>query len=220
MTALVAEISEMKSASHVLDLGCGQGIPVMDIAVHIGCSVVGVDLAECHIENANKSAEFYKKEKKPDLESEFYAASYFDLPEAVTNQTFTHVMMQTSMFYAHHRIDEILSTIFKLLRPGGVLVTTDVLRTGESADLNKFMKMNFMSALLTLDEMKAALLRNGLEYYGGENLDDHFIKSAAKKTEKIVTENIPCPSLPFFKLQESIVKNKEMTFQIVMAKKI
>ena len=220
MTALVAEISQMKSASHVLDLGCGQGIPVMDIAVHIGCSVVGVDLAECHIENANKSADFYKIEKKPDLKSEFYAASYFDLPEAVTNQTFSHVMMQTSMFYAHHRIDEILTNISKVLRPGGVLVTTDFLRVSDTADLTKFKEMNSMPVILSLDEMKAAFVKNGLEYCGGEDLDEHCMKCNAMKAQKIVEENIEGPTVAFFNMREGSVRDKKVSFQIVMAKKM
>ena len=176
MTARVAEISEMNSQSHVLDLGCGRGRPILDIAVSKGCSVVGVDLADGHIAMANESAKLYKKEKKPDLKAEFYAASYFELPAAVTNQKFTHVMMQASMFYAHHRIDEILGIISKVLSPGGVLVTTDFVRACETADLTKFLEMNSMPAILSLDEMKAAMMRNGLNYSGGENLDDHCVK--------------------------------------------
>ena len=222
MTVRVAEISGMNADSHVLDLGCGQGIPALDIAFNIGCSIVGVDLSECQIDMANQSAELYRREKKPDLKSEFYVASYFELPEAVTSQNFTHVMMQTSMFYAHHRMDEILSIISKVLRQGGILVTTDLYKGSESdsPDLSKFLEINFLPALLSLDEMKAALMRNGFEYSGGENLDNHCIKSSADKAEKIVQDNIPCPSLLLFRLKEQLVKNGEMSFQIVMAKKM
>ena len=119
MMSRIAEISKMKSDSHVLDLGCGRGVPVLDIAVSIGCSIVGVDLTEGNIEMANKSLKQYKREKKSDLDAEFYAASYLDLPETVLNQTFTHVMMQTSLFYSHHRIDEVFSAVSKILSPGG-----------------------------------------------------------------------------------------------------
>ena len=220
MTARLAEISEINSDSHVLDLGCGRGRPVLDTAVSRGCSVVGVDLAEGHIAMANEAAELYKKEKKPDLKYEFYAASYFDLPEAVTSQTFTHVMMQTSMFYAHHRIDEILSTISKLLRPGGVLVTTDFLRVSDTADLTKFKEMNSMPVILSLDEMKAAFVKNGLEYCGGEDLDEHCMKCNAMKAQKIVEENIEGPTVAFFNMREGSVRDKKVSFQIVMAKKI
>ena len=220
MTARVAEISGMNSDSHVLDLGCGRGRPVLDIAVSKGCSVVGVDLSDGHIAMAKEASKIYAKEKKPDIKAEFYAASYFELPEAVTSQNFTHVMMQTSMFYAHHRIDEILGTISKVLRPGGILVTTDFLRVSDTADLTKFMEMNSMPVILSLDEMKAAFLRNGLEYCGGEDLDHHCIKCNAMKAAKVVQENIVGPSAAFFNLREEFVREKKVSFQIVMAKKI
>lgn len=38
----------------MLDLGCGKGRPLLDVAVKTGCSVVGVDLADGHIEIAQR----------------------------------------------------------------------------------------------------------------------------------------------------------------------
>ena len=219
MTARVAEISDMNSDSHVLDLGCGRGRPVLDIAVSKNCSVVGVDLAEEHIALAKKAAEVYKVEKKADIKSEFHAASYFDLPDAVTNQKFSHVMMQTSMFYAHNRIDELLRNVSKVLQPGGVLVATDFVRASDTADLTKFLEFNSMPVILSLDELKAAFLRNGLEYFGGENLDEHCIKCNAMKAAKVIEENIQGPSVAFFNNREEFVRDKKVSFQIIMAKK-
>ena len=129
-------------------------------------------------------------------------------------------MMQTSMFYAHHRIDEILGNISKVLRPGGVLVTTDFVRVSDTADISEFMTMNSMPAILSLEEMKAAFLRNGMEYCGGENLDEHCMKCNAMKAEKVEREKIVGPSVAFFNLRENTVKEKSVSFQIVMAKKL
>ena len=176
MTARVAEISGMNSDSHVLDLGCGRGRPVLDIAVSKGCSVVGVDLTEGNIDLANEFLESYKMDKKPDIEAEFYAASYFNLPDVVLNQTFTHVMMQTSLFYSHHRIDEIFGVVSKNLCPGGCFIATDFCRISEVEKIGEFMKLNSMPAILSLEEIKTALLRNGLEYCQGENLDRHCVR--------------------------------------------
>ena len=124
MTARLAEISEINASSHVLDLGCGKGIPALDIAMAHGCSVVGVDLAEKLVEIGRRAFEKYRQEK-PDLKAEFHAASYFELPEAVMSQRFTHVLMQTSLFYVLDRIDEVFAQVSKLLKPGGVFVAAD-----------------------------------------------------------------------------------------------
>ena len=222
MTARVAEISGMNADSHVLDLGCGRGRPVLDIAVSKGCSVVGIDLSDGHIAMAKEASKVYAKEKKPDIKAEFYAASYFELPEAVTSQTFTHVMMQTSMFYAHHRIDEILGTISKVLRPGGILVTTDFLRVSDDADdadVALFVEKNSMRAILSMDEMKAAFVRNGLQYCGGEDLDRHCMKCNAMKVAKILQENIDGFGTEIFNMRQEYIRLKKISFQIVMASK-
>ena len=222
MTARVAEISGMNSDSHVLDLGCGRGRPILDIAVSKGCSVVGIDLSDGHIAMAKEATKIYAKEKKPDIKAEFYAASYFELPEAVTSQTFTHVMMQTSMFYAHHRIDEILGTISKVLRPGGILVTTDFLRVSDDADdadVALFVQKNSMRAILSMDEMKAAFVRNGLQYCGGEDLDRHCMKCNAMKVAKILQENIDGFGTEIFNMRQEYIRLKKISFQIVMASK-
>ena len=193
---------------------------MLDIAANIGCSIVGVDLAEGHINMAKQSVEQYRREKIPDLRAEFYAASYFELPEAVTKQRFSHVMMQTSLHYAHHRIDDILGNISRVLRPGGVLVVTDFNRISDLADVKRFMEMNSMSLLLSLDELKAALVRTGMEYFGGEDLYDHCIKCNSMKAVKVVEDNIQGLSVEIFKLREEFVRDRKVSFQILMAKKV
>lgn len=218
MTARIAEISEISSDSHVLDLGCGRGRPILDIAVDLGCSVVGVDLSEGNIDMANESLERYRREKKPDIDAKFYAASYFYLPEEVLTETFTHVMMQTSLFYSHHRVDEIFGPVSRILCPGGRFVATDFCRISDVADVQEFMKWNSMPAILSLEEIKAALSRNGLEYCGGENLDRHCIRCHAHLREKIVRLGIPEFSPPdFHRSREDFIKNSQVTFHLIMA---
>lgn len=221
MTERLAEISKMNAQSHVLDLGCGRGRPILDIALKIGCSVVGVDLAEGHVKMAKESKEEYEKDKDCELKAEFYAASYFDLPKEVTNQVFSHVMMQTSLFYAHHRINEVLQNISNVLKPGGVFVATDFVRVGDISNSRviKFIEMNSMKGFLSLGEMKEHLLNNALEYTNGENLDHHCIKCNVMKTKKVIQDKLTGPSTEFFTNREETVRDKLASFQIIMAKK-
>ena len=220
MTARIGEISEMNSDSRVLDLGCGRGRPTLDIAVDLGCSVVGVDLSEGNIDMAKESLERYRKEKKPDIDAKFYACSYFDLPEEVLKEKFTHVMMQTSLFYSHHRVDDIFGPVSRILCPGGWFVATDFCRISDVTDIREFMKWNSMPAILSLDEMKAAFSINGLEYQGGENLDSHCIKCHKHLREKTVRLGLTEFASPeFHRSREDFVKNGQVTFQLIMAQK-
>ena len=225
MTERLAELSGIDGQSHVLDLGCGRGRPALDIALKTGCSVVGVDLAEGHIEMAEEYRKEYHeiimKEKGSVLKAEFYAASYFDLPEEVANQTFSHVIMQTSLFYAHHRINEVLANVSKVLKPGGLFIATDFVRLADVNDsrIAKFMEMNSMRYFLSHEDMKESLIANGLKYTSGENLDYHCMKCNAMKAERVEKENLDGPSTGFFKMREENVRDKLVSFQIIVATK-
>eukprot|EP00116_Pleurobrachia_bachei_P008473 sb/3468735/ len=220
MTARLAEISSITSSSKVLDLGCGKGAPALDIAATTGATVVGVDLADGHVERANQYLASYK-ERYPDIRAEFHCGSYYEIPEAVKSLApFTHVVMQTSIFYAHHRIDDVLREVSGVLEPGsGVLVTTDFLRKVPLEDVSEFMRLNSMNTVLSRDEMEGALKRNGLVYSGGEDLDSHCIKCNIAKRGKVTEFKLEGPDPAFFKAREEFVRDGKITFQIVMAKK-
>ena len=175
-----------------------------------------VDLADGNIEMCRKSLSAMSG-----VRAEFHVGSYFSLPAEVTQQRFSHVLMQTSIFYAHHRIDDVLGEVSRVLAPGGILATTDFLRvTEDPAELASFQTWNSMSVVLTLEEMKAALARNGLQYTGGENLDKHCVRCNDHKMERTIKEGIEGPKAEFFKCRSDFVSSGKVTFQIVIAKKI
>jgi len=224
MPLRLVEIGEINSESRVLDLGCGKGRPLLDVAVATGCSVVGVDLADGHIDIANGFKDKYLLEH-PTLKAEFYAASYFELPAAVTQQTFTHVVMQTSLFYNHHKIDQLLSSVSTLLVTNGKMMTTDFLRKASAEDVAEFLTFNSMSLMLSMDEMKEAFTRHGMEYCGGEDIDQSCIKCNTMKKAKAAelrakSDNFAQLNPAFFECRRSYVESGKVTFQIVMAKKL
>lgn len=220
MTERLSEISDMSSDSRVLDLGCGRGRPLLDIAVSKGCPVVGVDLCEGNIEIANEYLALYK-ENNNDLKAEFYAASYFDLPGVVKKEMYSHVMMQTSLFYSHHRIDDVFRVVSEVLKPAGRFVATDFCRIADREKVNGFTKVNSMLDILSLDEIKSALLRHGLEYCGGENLDLHCMKCHQYLREKTVSLGLEeFASTDMHAAREEFVKNGLVTFQIILARKL
>ena len=48
-------LARMKLTKSVLDLGCGPGVPFDAVLEDHGCSVVGVDISERHVELARKN---------------------------------------------------------------------------------------------------------------------------------------------------------------------
>ena len=221
MTARLVEISNINSSSKVLDLGCGTGAPTLDIAATTGSTVVGVDLSEGLVEQANNQYLASYKERYPDIRAEFYCGSYYEIPEAVKALApFTHVVMQTSIFYGHHRIDEILREVSGVLEPSsGILVTTDFQRKAPLEDVTDLLKFMNMKTVLSKGEMEAALERNGMEYCGGENLDSHYIKCNTAKMNKVEALKIEGSNPEFFRVRAESVRHGKVSFQIVLARK-
>ena len=220
MTERLTEVSNINERSHVLDLGCGRGAPILDTAVKTGCSVVGLDLSEEQIKLCLKRYEDYKANKMSSINAAFYCGSFYDFPEEIRKQQFTHVLMQTSLFYGHHRIDEILSQVSAVLKHGGIFAATDFYRKVPEEKLAEFKKWNSMTKILSLEETKAALLKHNLKYVDGEDLDKHCVTCNANKLKKVEELDLKGPDPNFFRMREASVKNGLVTFQLVVAEKI
>ena len=77
-----------------------------------------------------------------------------------------------------------------------------------------------MPAILSLEEMKTALSKHGLEYTGGENLDHHCVKcheTLRLKTVELGLTDFASPE--FHRSREDFVKNNQVTFQLIVARK-
>ena len=59
-SAALCELGQVQKHSNVLDLGCGIGGAAFFLAEHLGCSIVGVDLMEASVNEANRRAEIYQ----------------------------------------------------------------------------------------------------------------------------------------------------------------
>ena len=219
ITMLLGEISEMGPKSQILDLGCGSGRPALDLAVKFGCSVVGVDLSEEHINMAKMSEKEYK-EMHPDINAEFYQGSFFEIPKEVMDKVFSHVIMQTSLFYAHHDLDNLFGQIEKILKPGGTFLATDFYRKTAETELKEFMEFNGMSRFLSLDEMKGALLRNNLKFVSSEDLNSHCIKCHDMAAEKMHGLNFTRDQVKFCEVRSSHAKADKVCFHLLIANRM
>jgi ubiquinone/menaquinone biosynthesis C-methylase UbiE len=101
----------------VLDIGCGWGALCIDIAARDAAEVVGIDLAARRVDfaKANLQQNFIELAPLVHFQSTPIQAleqdSYFDV--IVSKDTFEHI----------HELDEVIEHAYRLLKPGGVLIT-------------------------------------------------------------------------------------------------
>lgn len=122
-TRELAELAEVSSSDHVLDVCCFIGGPAIQLAVSFGCRVTGVDINPDVVSAANRLAAVTGLS---DLLS-FEVADACDLP--FEDNSFSVVWNQASL---EHREDW-LEVFNRVLAPGGRLAFTFELR-GESPD--------------------------------------------------------------------------------------
>ena len=110
--------SGITNQSKVLDLGCGNGNTAIWLAQQAGCEVVGIDISQVRIDNAQ-----HKAKDHPTLRLSFNKASGTNLP--FTDGEFTHVWSQATLYHIHDRITA-LQEIQRVLKEGGTFLFDDL----------------------------------------------------------------------------------------------
>lgn len=148
--------------AHVLDLGCGAGIPTAKFLTEKGIKVTGIDLSETMLNLARKNVPSAKFIKMDMNELEF------------NEETFDGIVSVYALFHIpKERHFEIFKKAFEILKPGGILM----INTGvsESEGTSRFfgvpMFWSNFSPKITLNLVKKAgfsILSEGVLERGGE----------------------------------------------------
>jgi len=146
MTSYLGTLGQLDTRSIVLDLGCGEGTPAVNMAKQFGCKVVGVDISTNNLKQARK----FLKEESSTLNVHFHETNFFSLPSEVTNEMYTHVWAQVSFFHTHAHLRKCIDVAANSLKSGGTFVLVDYCgprhpvftrdTTKSAPDMNEYIK--------------------------------------------------------------------------------
>ena len=122
--------SEIKQCKKILDAGCGIGGTVVYFAKKFpDIKFTGINIFPDHIEMAKNLA----KEKKVLSNTDFFVKDFVDTD--LSSNHFDAIYLMESSCYALQK-QVLIREMYRILKPGGILVITDVFRT--LVELNPF----------------------------------------------------------------------------------
>jgi ubiquinone/menaquinone biosynthesis C-methylase UbiE len=118
---VLAEQAGISAATHVLDVCSGMGGPARYLAHRLGCRVTGLDITESRHEAAVRLTELVGLDHLVD----FRLGNALDMPFA--DATFDVVIGQEAFAHVPDK-PRLIAECARVVRPGGVIAFTDILR--------------------------------------------------------------------------------------------
>ena len=142
---VLADLAAIDKNCHVLDVCCGMGGPSRYLAHNYGCQVTGIDLTQSRIDGATRLTDMAGLDDRVT----FRCANALDMP--FDDQTFDVVISQEAFCHIPDK-DQLIAQCVRVLKPGGRLAFTDILKTGSTTQaalerLNRDLAYNQLGSL-------------------------------------------------------------------------
>ncbi len=160
----------------VLDVCSGMGGPARYLAHRIGCHVVGLDLTESRLESAKRLTRIVKLDHLVSfrlgnaLEMPFDAAA-FDV--VIGQEAWCHIPQKETL----------IAQCSRVLKPGGVVAFTDILRTDRisQAELDRLAAEMTFSDLGSIERYRTLLTEAGNDVVTAEDLSPLWAQILVKR---------------------------------------
>ncbi|MBO3676495.1 methyltransferase domain-containing protein [Streptomyces sp. NEAU-YJ-81] len=184
-TDVVIERLKVDANAHVLDLGCGVGGPGLQIVERTGARVTGISISEEQIKAANKNAADAGFADR----AVFRHANAMRLP--FEDETFDAVMALESMVHMPDR-EQVLSEVYRVLRPGGRLVLTEFFERGprkaeRNPAIDGFCRVS-MVTLPDVDDYVPMMHRTGLRLRELLDITENTMQRTFREMSNALTE--------------------------------
>ena len=203
--------SGITAESRVLDIGCGNGHTAVYLAGKTQCEVVGIDISQIHVDNAENQAKLF-----PQFQLSFCKASATELPFGAGE--FTHVWSQGTLLHIHDR-ELVLAEAYRILQPNGIFLFDDFVslcdRPTESTQTYVYNRLH-VSRFVSPNSYTEMLQNAGFEVMESVDLNAHmkkFYDIQAKRFQDDVDRN-----LAYQKTSEAVA-NGEIGWQFYLCKK-
>ncbi|MEQ9297833.1 MAG: methyltransferase domain-containing protein [Cyclobacteriaceae bacterium] len=160
---VMADKAQIKADDQVLDAGCGMGGSAVFLAKRIGCRINGITLVEDQVAKATAYASRNAVNQLVSFQRQDYTKT--DFPDA----SFDVIWGIESICYAEPK-SAFIDEAFRLLRPGGRLIVSEILATkekmtpSEESDLlDNGYKLCMVNWLDTADQYRANLKTTGFD---------------------------------------------------------
>lgn len=155
-------ISRLKPNAHILDMGCGTGVPIDKYFLEQNFNVTGIDTCETFISEAKQSLCEY-------IQGHFFT---HDMRDLNLNQKFDFIIAWNSFFHLTPNDQKHMFPIFKKhLHDGGLLMMTTGPKSGEVYSDNG--GGNLYHASLDASEYQNLLKAYGFEIIDFKLMDEH-----------------------------------------------
>ena len=164
---VLAAKAGIRKEHHILDVCSGMGGPARYIAHRIGCRVTGLDLTESRYRGAIKLTEMVGLDELVD----FKHGNALDMPFA--DDSFDVVIGQEAWCHVPDK-QRLISECARVVKPGGVIAFTDILRTNKlsEGDMRRLRSEMTFPELETLRGYGQLLEKNGCTVVECDDLGD------------------------------------------------
>lgn len=176
MNVKLAEFGGIKSGSTILDAGCGVGGSSIFLAKNFGCKITGITLSTKQVLQCNLNAEKHHVHHLLNFETGNYLHTKF------ADESFDAIWALESVCYAEEK-RTFLDEVYRLLKPGGILVVADVFRKNLDAMPEKLKLMRTLSSTWaisdfeTLESFRSKMELSGFQQVRWKNVSENIYPS-------------------------------------------